>query len=66
MRLYVNTKEVPYLKNALRNAIAQTWDSETSTRLTELLERVSLCEDLQKNERRALNKGGYIDVNQQG
>lgn len=56
MRLFVNTKEVPFLKNALRNALNQSASSEVISNLEELLERVELCERLQNNERRAITK----------
>lgn len=55
MRLYVNTKEVPFLKNALRSAIDQTESQVCSNHLEALLERVVLCEELQKSERRTKN-----------
>lgn len=53
MRLYVNTREVPYLKNAIRNAIDQSSTPGVRSDLEALLERVELCEALQKSERRA-------------
>lgn len=56
MRLYVNTKEVPFLKAALRNQLVQSESFEEEERLTELLKRVELCEELQESERRAKNK----------
>ena len=56
MRLYVNAKEVPYLKNALRNAIAQSESVVVKEQLTNLFERVALCEALQKSEHRAKNE----------
>lgn len=56
MRLYVNTKEVPFLKSALREGIARTSIPVVRENLTELLERVALCEALQKSERRAMKE----------
>lgn len=53
MRLYVNTKEVPFLKAALRAAINQSEQPIIQDRCSDLLERVELCEALQKSERRA-------------
>lgn len=52
MRLYVNAKEVPYLKNALRDAVIKSSGLEEMQSLQRLLERVELCEELQDNERR--------------
>jgi len=51
MRLYVNVKEIPALKEALRNAKPK--DEETRARQVALLERVVLCEQLQDNCDRA-------------
>lgn len=56
MRLYVNTNEVPFLKDALRNGIAKSETPIQHDRLSDLLERVVLCEELQKSERRAKNE----------
>lgn len=56
MRLYVNTKEVPFLKSALREGIARTNIPIVRECLTDLIERVSLCEALQKSERRAMKE----------
>ena len=53
MRLYVNTREVPFLKDALCKQIQQATTPIEHDRLSDLLERVILCEDLQKSERRA-------------
>jgi hypothetical protein len=53
MRLFVNTKEVPFLKDALSLAIAQSETPIEYDRLNDLLERVVLCEELQERERRA-------------
>ena len=53
MRLYVNTKEVPFLKDALSKQIQQATTPIEHDRLSDLLERVILCEELQKSERRA-------------
>lgn len=53
MKLYVNTKEVPYLKDALRRAADQSNHPTYCDCLLNLLERVELCEALQKSERRA-------------
>lgn len=55
MRLYVNTNEVPSLKGALRKALAQSSLFVERSHLSALLERVELCEALQKSERRAKN-----------
>ena len=54
MRLYVNTKEIDALKEALRNA--KTKDEETRAKQLALLERVTLCEQLQGNIERADRK----------
>lgn len=56
MRLYVNTKEVPFLKDALQRAVATGATREEIVHLSALLERVVLCEALQKSERRAKNE----------
>lgn len=61
MRLYVNTKEVPFLKDALQKAITLGATCEEITHLSELLERVTLCEKLQKSERRAKEKEDNCD-----
>lgn len=53
MRLYVNTKEVPLLKQALIECIHQSQTQIERDRYVNLLERVILCEELQKSERRA-------------
>ena len=53
MRLYVNTNEVPFLKKALRDGIMNSKQPIVQDRLSDLLERVELCEALQKSERRA-------------
>lgn len=53
MRLYINTKEVPVLKSALQKSVAQSADPIEEERLYALLERIELCEALQKSERRA-------------
>lgn len=53
MRLYVNTKEIDALKEALRNAKPK--DNDTRTKQLALLERVVLCEQLQDNCNRADN-----------
>lgn len=45
MRLFVNTKEVDALKEALRNA--KPADPNTRAKQIALLERVLLCEQLQ-------------------
>lgn len=52
MRLYVNAKEVPFLKNALRDAVIKSAGLDELQSLQRLLERVELCEELQDNERR--------------
>lgn len=51
MRLYVNTREIDALKEALRNAKPK--DEETRVKQIALLERVVLCEQLQANCNRA-------------
>lgn len=65
MRLYVNTKEVPFLKDALQKAITNGATYEEIRHLSELLARVTLCEELQNNERRAkheeVNNGNGSD-----
>jgi hypothetical protein len=53
MRLYLNTKEVPFLKDALHKQIQQATTPIEHDRLSDLLERIELCEALQKSERRA-------------
>lgn len=53
MRLYLNTNEVPFLKAALRNELARSETPIRYDRLSDLLERIELCEALQKSERRA-------------
>lgn len=53
MRLYVNRNEVPFLKHALQKVIATTDSQIESDRLSDLLERVELCEELQNNIRQA-------------
>lgn len=53
MRLYVNTKEVPFLKDAIRKQIQQATTPIELDRLSDLLERITLCEELQDSERRA-------------
>ncbi len=53
MRLYVNTRDVKLLKDALENTIATVKSGSDKRALTELLNRVELCEALQKNEKRA-------------
>lgn len=53
MRLYVNTKEVMFLKGAPRNEIKNAKQPVQHDRLCDILERVELCEALQKSERRA-------------
>lgn len=53
MRLFVTTKEVPLLKNALQEALNRTEKPVELKHLGELLERVELCEKLQKSEHRA-------------
>lgn len=53
MRLYINTNEVPFLKDALRNSIANSDQPIVQDRCSDLLERIELCEALQKSERRA-------------
>ena len=47
MRLYVNKNEIEALKDALRNAKSK--DTNTRDKQLALLERVTLCEQLQKN-----------------
>jgi hypothetical protein len=44
---------VPFLKDALRKQIQQAETYIEHDRLSDLLERVILCEELQKSERRA-------------
>ena len=61
MRLYVGPKEVPLLKDALRNAIALVHSSKDREYLEGLLDRVELCEALQGNERRAGAKVEEVD-----
>lgn len=56
MRLYVNTKEVPLLKDALQGAMDRCESVKTYKSLVALFERVELCEELQKSERRAKEK----------
>ena len=53
MRLYVNKKETPLLKRALRNYMKRTQKLENRERVACLLERVELCENLQDNKKRA-------------
>ena len=53
MRLYVNANEVPFLKDALHKVIADSHEPIEVDRLSDLLERVELCEELQKNVKRS-------------
>ena len=63
MRLYVNRNEVSLLKSALRTEVRELESIQTQTgsynnqicidRLLDLLERVELCEALQKNTAQA-------------
>lgn len=53
MRLYVNPNEIKSLKYALRCLIEDTADNFIKERCTDLLERVELCEALQKNTAQA-------------
>ena len=61
MRLYINTKEVPYLKRALRATILGSASGIERELLGDLLERIELCERLQKNERRAMKEENNDD-----
>lgn len=73
MRLYVNTNEVPFLKDVLKDGIARTNDPIKCDRLCELLERVEICDQLQSNIKRSVKgsddgqccitlNGGYNDI----
>lgn len=53
MRLYINKNEVPFLKTALEEAITRTNTPIVAYRLSDLLERVILCEELQHNINRS-------------
>ena len=53
MRLYINTNEVPALKDALIGALTTTDNPIVHTHLSNLFERVVLCEELQGNIKRA-------------
>ena len=54
MRLYVSKKEIPALKDALRNA--KTKDPFLRDIQITLLERVLLCEQLQDNYDKSENR----------
>lgn len=64
MRLYVNTNEVPFLKDALEQGIHASNNPLVVDRLCDLLDRVQLCEELQKSERKAKLEEKVIDVNE--
>lgn len=53
MRLYVNPREVPLLKGALREGIAHAHTDTERRDFEELLNRVKLCEELQQSEQKA-------------
>lgn len=53
MRLYVDTNDIPILKDALLDAIVQAIQPKVLDRLCVLFERVELCEQLQNNMKRS-------------
>lgn len=53
MKLFVNKKETPLLKRALRSYLKRTQSTENHDRIACLLERIELCEQLQDNKERA-------------
>ena len=55
MKLFVNKSEVPFLKGALRRMVADSVSPEQTAVAQRLLERVTLCEQLQDNERGGKN-----------
>lgn len=56
MRLYVNENEIDVLKLALDEAIKHHTTPIIVDRLSDLRERVELCDQLQHNERKAGRK----------
>ena len=69
MRLYVNRKEIPILKAVLAQAVTPKMiasDKETAWRITQLLNRVELCERLQESEKSAvrdeINEFNFAEV----
>lgn len=53
MRLYVNVNEIDVLKRAINREIKHTGEAVEYERLSNLLERIELCEKLQDNQRRS-------------
>lgn len=53
MRLYVDSDQIKVLKNALQSAMTSEVNLNDFAKLHNLLERVELCEALQKNQEQA-------------
>ena len=55
MRLYINTKEIPTLKKALRSVTRCELTDEEEQQIFSLYERVELCESLQNNVKKSVD-----------